>query len=338
MAQNILVIQTAFIGDAILTLPLIQELSSKYNNKIDVVCTPVSKEIFSSSPFVGECFVLDKKGAHKSLLATIKFAKALRKKKYHHIYSPHRSFRSSVIVFLLRKENSTGFDNSSFRFVYNNKIKYEKDYHEVYRNLSLLGDYDNGKWKILPLVNVTDKEKAEVRQFLKNTDVNKLKVTIAPGTVWETKRYPEKYYVEIIKFLLDNNYEVILIGGKNDVELCKSIEMQFNGKIFNSTGKFSVPQTIYLLKNSKLLISNDSAPTHMAMAADIPTLTIFCSTVPQFGFIPYNNKSSFVSYDNLECKPCGIHGQKKCPLKTFECGIKLVPDLVIDKIKQLLQI
>ena len=52
-----------------------------------------------------------------------------------------------------------------------------------------------------------------------------------------------------------------------------------------------------------------------------PVLTIYCSTVPEFGFYPYNKKSSYISFNDLNCKPCGIHGYEKCPIKSFDCGI-----------------
>jgi heptosyltransferase-2 len=72
------------------------------------------------------------------------------------------------------------------------------------------------------------------------------------------------------------------------------------------------------------------------MCADIPVLTIYCSTIPQFGFYPYNKKSDYISFDDLICKPCGIHGFSKCPLDTFDCAKLLVPNLVIEKAEKLL--
>jgi heptosyltransferase-2 len=72
------------------------------------------------------------------------------------------------------------------------------------------------------------------------------------------------------------------------------------------------------------------------MSADIPVLTLYCSTIPQFGFYPYNNKSSYLSYDDLKCKPCGIHGYDACPLSHFNCGKFLKPQLVIHEAKRLL--
>jgi heptosyltransferase-2 len=74
----------------------------------------------------------------------------------------------------------------------------------------------------------------------------------------------------------------------------------------------------------------------MGMCADIPVLTLYCSTSYEFGFYPYNRKSSYLSYDDLFCKPCGIHGYDKCPVRTFDCGYLLKPGIVISKIENML--
>lgn len=103
---------------------------------------------------------------------------------------------------------------------------------------------------------------------------------------------------------------------------------------FKSIWKFFFYRIHGITKHVKLLISNDSAPTHLGMCADIPVLTIFCSTVPGFGFYPYNEQSKTISFSNLDCKPCGIHGYRKCPIETFDCGYKLLPEMVIEKIKK----
>ena len=91
-----------------------------------------------------------------------------------------------------------------------------------------------------------------------------------------------------------------------------------------------------MMRNCDGLICNDSAPTHMGMCADISVLTLYCSTVPEFGFYPYNEKSTYLSLPDLECKPCGIHGHNECPIASFECGVKLSPDLVIKTLQELI--
>jgi len=138
--QKILVIQTAFIGDAILTLPLIQEIKKFFpNSKIDVLAIPKTQEIFTHSASVENVIVYDKHKADKSLLKFFQLVKRIRNKKYDFIFSPHRSFRSALIVFFSKAKETFGFSNSALPFVFKNIIKYNNS-HEVKRNLDLLMD------------------------------------------------------------------------------------------------------------------------------------------------------------------------------------------------------
>lgn len=86
-----------------------------------------------------------------------------------------------------------------------------------------------------------------------------------------------------------------------------------------------------------MLILNDNAPVQLGMCADIPVLTIYCSIVKNLGFYPYNDKSPCISYDDLYCNPCGIHGHDQCPVKTFDCGNKLLLETVISELKEYLR-
>lgn len=334
--EKILVIQTAFIGDAILTLPMIQSLYKKFNDcSVDVLAIPSTAELFYSSPFVNKVFVIDKKKEHKSLWSVIKIAKLISANNYTKIYSPHRSFRTALIVLFSKVKETFGFSNSSFRQVYKNIIEYRYDFHEVRRNLELAGnDTNNLDWEILPIITPTEEVKKKVEEILSKKEINNF-VAIAPGSIWATKRYPEEYFKKLISYIISGGETVILLGSKADIEICNSISNNIEN-VVNMAGELSLIESIELLNKAKLLICNDSAPTHLGMCADIPVITIYCSTVPEFGFYPYNKKSHSVGINNLSCKPCGIHGHSGCPLGHFNCGFNLLPENIYPLINKIL--
>ncbi len=339
--EKILVIQTAFIGDAILTLPMIQVLKKMFpESEIHVLCIPSAEEIFKASPFINEVKVLDKRNKHKSLLSLYSFSKKIREEKYTRIYSPHRSFRTALLVMLSGIRETYGFSNSSFNHVYKNLVEYRSEHHEVQRNMDLIKfNYSANEWKILPQLNISSDIKNKIDNYLKNWRTNYNFICIAPGSVWNTKVYPIEYFEDIIKFItINTNYNVLLIGGEKDEILCLNIASKFSERVYSAAGKFNIIESIEILKRAELLITNDSAPTHMAMCADTPAITLYCSTTSDFGFYPYNNKSSFLSYDDLFCKPCGIHGYVKCPINTFECGYNLKPGSIEKKLEEMLNV
>ncbi len=334
--NKILFIQTAFLGDAILSLPAVEVLKLKFPNSfLSVLCMPITREVFANSPFVDETIVFDKRNIHKSFFALLKFAKVIRNKNFDRIYSAHRSFRTSILVLLSEVMETFGFSNSSFSFVYKNLVEYNQHHHEVQRNVSLVSFPDEiENWRVLPKVKIDQKVKTKIEEILRDFQ-GKKKIVIAPGSIWTTKRYPSEKYSKIVKILDDLNFQIFLIGSNSDRELCESIKNK-KENIVNFAGDFSFIETVELMSNCDLLISNDSAPTHMGMCASIPVLTIYCSTVPDFGFYPYNEFSEHISLNGLSCKPCGIHGHQECPLDHFKCGNDLDEELIIAKALEIL--
>ncbi len=334
--KRILVLQTAFPGDAILTLPLIQKIYEKYGEpEIDVICIPASADIFTASPKVNSVLILDKKNTEKSLFSLLSFSKKIRENKYDILFSPHRSFRSGIISFLSYIPERISFDNASIKEAYTKVVKYRKDFHEVQRNLSLLNTEALSDFpEILPEIVANRECKAKIQDILGKIKSEEI-VIIAPGSVWETKKYPEEYFKTITGYLINKSKTVIAVGSLSDKELCSRLS-EDKKKYFNLAGELTIPETVELMRHVNLVICNDSSPAHMAVSANQKVLTIYCSTIKDFGFYPYTSKSSIISYNEIDCKPCGIHGHKKCPLGHFNCGKLLLPEKVLEKIEEIL--
>lgn len=336
-ADKIVVIQTAFIGDAVLTLPFLQRLREGCPKaRIDVVAQPLSAGIFSNSPAVDNVHILEKRGAHKSIKGLLKFAKMLRRENYELLFAPHRSLRTALLTLLTMVKETYGFANSSFPFAYKHTIPYLYGEHEVKRLLRFLEEDALAGEAGLPIIHFEKRVEEKTAEFIAANCAGKRLAAIAPGSVWETKKYPVAYYKELLRYLSDKGFTVLLIGSSSEKEYCEKIRAAVPGESINCSGLFSLVESIRLLHSTELLITNDSAPTHLGVCADIPVLTLYCSTVPEFGFYPYNRKSRCVSYDQLSCKPCGIHGYNKCPLGHFDCGMKLKPETVIQSIEEMM--
>jgi heptosyltransferase-2 len=333
MIEKILIVQTAFIGDAILTLPMIQKLKEINPDSIfDVVAIPSTKDIFAASPAVNKVFVLDKRGTHKSIFKMRKLAKELAFNDYSRLYSPHRSLRTSLLVMMTGIKNTYGFSNSELKYAYKHIIKYRPDKHEVQRNLDLIGfEYDDELWRISPII--TPEYSDTVKEIISGAGARKI-AAIAPGSIWATKKYPADYYLKIIQFLTSINCYIVLLGGADDYNECENIRSGLESSVCNAAGKLKFVESAALLENAFLLVCNDSAPAHLGQAANVNTLMLYCSTIPEFGFAPYLKGSEYISLNGLKCKPCGIHGHMRCPINTFECGVNLMPEMVISKLKE----
>lgn len=336
--KKIVVVQTAFIGDAVLTLPMLEVLAKNNPNAIiDVVTIPKTSEIFQASPFVNEVIVYDKRNTHKGFKALLSFARMLGNQGYSYIIAPHRSLRTSLLVLFSGIKESVGFNNSSFPIIYKHLVDYPYELHEVARNISLVSSDETKNYlSYLPKTLFSEETKKKIDGFLASLVSDRKIVAIAPGSVWESKRYPVEHFLSVARTLISKNYLILLIGSVVEFKLNEAIQKTAGNNCVNIAGRHSILETIYLLTKCNLLLTNDSAPTHFGMAADISVLTIYCSTVKDFGFFPYNGKSGTISLNDLPCKPCGIHGYEVCPLSHFNCGQKLLPEVVLAKIDTLL--
>jgi heptosyltransferase-2 len=215
-----------------------------------------------------------------------------------------------------------------------------KSDHDIQRNLALLkafADYDSLDLNFREIdLDISDNDKNFVESALIAKGLNKDKIiALAPGSIWETKKWKEKHFIRLADMLKNIDYIPVLIGSESDAGLCKRIANNSGG--YNFGGKFTLPQTIYFLSLIRLIVTNDSAPTHFAGLVNCPAVTLFGPTSPIFGFSPWSDKSVSLTPDNLKCHPCEIHGGKKCPVGTHECMENLLPTTVLDRITLLLK-
>jgi len=328
MEKRILVIQTAFIGDVILMLPLVKVLKENYQYcKIDFLCIPQTSNLLENNPNINDVIVYDKNGTDKGTKNLFKIIKTVRKGNYDIILTPHRSFRSAIISFFSNCKTTISFDKSSMSFLYTNRVEYEERSHEIIRNLKLLKPLGINETEIIkPDLYPGEKDKYVVDDFTKKYGISEEEkfISIAPGSVWNTKRFPEEKFVKLLDCFTGDKIKIILIGSESDHKLCESILSSSDNKnICNLAGELSLLQSAELIKRVKLLITNDSAPLHIANSVGTNVIAIFGATTPAFGFYPYGKSDVVYEINGLDCRPCAIHGGNKCPVKSFDCMIRI---------------
>lgn len=143
---------------------------------------------------------------------------------------------------------------------------------------------------------------------------------MAPASVWFTKQLPKEKWAELCR-KTDKDTVIYLLGGPTDVALCEEIARNSgHPDIRILAGQLSLLQSCALMEKAQMNYVNDSAPLHLASSVNAPVTAFFASTVPSFGFGPLSDNSSIAEVHGLDCKPCGLHGYKACPLGHFKCG------------------
>ncbi len=331
--KHIAVIQTAFLGDVALSLYLVKKLKDEQpETKISFVTTPSASPLVMCLPEVDNVISYDKKGLQSGFRGIKFIAEELKERKVDCILSLHRSFRTAFLSYFTKPVYSVSFNKSALSVLYKYRIKYKPHLHEIQRDLSLLDSFDNINNHILQIPDLKIEIEDESKEFIENK-LNEIGIKqgddiiiIAPGSIWETKRWEENYFAELCLLFKDKGYKTVLIGSKVDKEICSRIAI--SSQSYNLAGEASIPQTLYLMKLSKLTVTNDSAPTHFAGLMNCPVVTVYGPTSPQFGFAPSGRNSRIVENESLKCKPCSIHGSHKCPIGTHECMKELKPEIV----------
>ena len=107
--KKILIFHTAFIGDIVLSTPLVKNIKKLYpNSEITYVTTPAGRVVLSNNPYLKEVIAYDKRGKNKGFKGMLNLAKQLRNKKFDITYIPHRYLRSSLICFLAKIPSRIG--------------------------------------------------------------------------------------------------------------------------------------------------------------------------------------------------------------------------------------
>ncbi len=332
--KSVLVIQTAFIGDVVLTIPLLEAVKILWAEaQMDVVVRPPSHNLLETLPYLRHIWVYDKHGRDGGAGGFLRLAAQLRSEKYDLAMLPHRSLRSGLLARSAGIPLRIGFSRGGGKLLHSHRIPYPAAMHEIARNLQLLTPFGPIPQVDPPVVLPAEEDIAIVNEKLPEA-IQPL-FALAPGSVWFSKRWPEVYFAKLGRRLVAEGNFIMLIGGEDDQALGNRVRAAIGPNCINLCGELTLRQSVEVLRRCQLLVTNDSAPTHLGLAAGTSVLTLFGSTVPEFGFAPYGPKGKSVAIE-LYCRPCTNHGRPKCPEKHFRCMRELTPERVYEEIQKML--
>jgi len=330
--DRILIIQTASLGDVVLSTSLAETLHAQFPEcKIDFLLKKGFEGLFKDHPFINEILIWDK--SHHKYYNLLKIIQKVRSNQYDVVINVQRHFSSGLVTVLSGAGKRSGFTKNPLSFGFTHKsihlISHKgRNEHEIIRNHRLISDFT----KSVPLKPKLYPGKSD-EDFITPWNRGKF-ITVSPASLWFTKQYPIDKWIEFVNEV-DENIQIYLLGAPNDKALCENIIFQAKKtNIVSLAGKLSFLQSAALMKGAVMNFVNDSAPMHLASATNAPVTAIFCSTVPAFGFGPLSDDSAIVeSQSELSCKPCGLHGHATCPEKHFLCARSINTTQLLKRIK-----
>ncbi len=337
--KKALFLKTKNIGDSIILTSAISALPQNYGY-VDIVCLPESEPIFKMHPRVRNIFVMPRhlKGISK-VITYFMFYKQITSHSYDLLAHFSNDWRGALLQRLFPAKLSVGrkterrgrFWHQSFD-VLSEPLDDIRPIAE--QDVDLLRAVDLFKSKKAPpyLMQPSLKHKTKIRAWLNQQSIklNKNLVLIHAPSRWKFKELPITIWATVIDTLIQNKFEVVLCGSKDDLLTNEAIFTACTMKP-TITRNFSLMDTAAIYSMAQLVLTIDSMSTHLASATQTPVISIFGpSNEKNWG--PWSNKSKVIALTALDaptftCRPCGQDGCDGS--KISQCLIQMKPDLII---------
>jgi len=316
---KVLIWQTAFLGDVVLTTPLIKTLKKNFKDiSIGFVGRPFIRDLFKD-------FDIELIPFSKGFIESFKIREKI--KNYDIVISPHRSARTALILFFSGIKERIGFDKSELPFLYTKTVKHRWGIHEVDRNLELLKPLGIREFVRETELKISEKD---YKETLKKFNLEEKEyVVFSPFSNFRLKEWSIENWAKLINKM---SVPVVITGTREDEQKSKFLESLVKKRFINLTGKTSLRELMALLRGAKIVVANDSSPVHIANAFGVPAITIYTATSPVYGFYPLIGK--YVK-NPTPCSPCSPN-PKRCKRGTEECLNLPAPKIVLSSIEDFL--
>lgn len=350
--ERIAVWNTAFMGDAILTLPLLQSLRLRYPDAvIDYYVRGGLAPLFTAHPDISNVYSYDKRELEKGLGSIMRLGRTVAGRRYSIWLSPHTSLRSAFMARSSGAPLSVGYTRPVFnRFCYTHTLDRRfGEIEEIERILQLLQPLGPGPVSNWPEVVLPPEAHAVAETFFASLSPGPV-IGIHPGSVWATKHWVPEYFAELTVSALKSGAHVLVFAGKGrEEEIARNILATVRSRLAGDSAllktrlhdlaaKLSLAELGAYINRLGCYVANDSGPMHMAWSLGVPVATIFGPTVRRFGFTPRSEGSRIFEADWVACRPCSRHGPQKCPLKHHRCMTEVKPDVVWEGVKEIIGI
>ncbi|MCX5752296.1 MAG: glycosyltransferase family 9 protein [Candidatus Krumholzibacteria bacterium] len=333
---KICIIRLGSLGDLVLMVPLLSALRSGFPSKeIHLVCKEKYTGLFDGGGLI-DTIIPVRRGDFREIVA---LRSALSRAAYETIVDAHGVIRSNLLFHTLRAPRKLQIRKDEFRkglLIVGKTNLYRRITSQIERYAELaqrLGVEMREPYAELP-VPPRAARSAEAALGRAGRGGGPL-VAFAPGARWPTKRWPEERFARLIFAASARGCGTLLIGGAEDSATNAEVAGLSRSAPLNLTGALSIIESAAVLKRCGVLVTNDSAPLHLAEAVGTPVVAFFGPTVREFGYFPRLPASRALE-TALPCRPCSRNGKRACPYGTKECLASIEPSAALEALLEAL--
>ena len=333
--KQILVVGPSWVGDMVMAQSLFITLKQTYPNAdIDVLAPAWSEPILNRMPEVRATVTQPVGHGEFGLLARYRLGKQLRQKAYDVAVVLPRSFKSALIPFFARIPRRIGYKGEMRYGLINDIRVLDKNVltQTVQRFVALGVARDASLPPPIPEPRLkVDQDNQQRLLGALGLNLEKPVIGFMPGAEYgPAKRWPEGYFAGVADYLVNNGYQVWLLGSGKDQATAEKIQQTCQQPLTSLCGKTSLQDVADLMAVMQLAITNDSGLMHVAAAVGCPLIAIYGSSTP--AYTPPLTQQATVLYEGLACSPCF---ERECPLGHTQCLTLITVDKVIKAVQDM---
>lgn len=305
--------------------------------EVDVLTKPAFGEVFRGNPHVARVHSWEPRQGLSGE------ARKMRGAGYEWVIDLHGNLRTRLLRLLVRGPRWSRYRKGSLRrrlAVVLRRPGLLPGDHVVDRYLAALRPLGVPGRRRLPRLYPEAPDRARAEALLREAgwDGEGPLVALAPGARWATKRWPAARWEEVFARLSREGIGFpLLLGGPEDKGLCREVLSAAHGRGGELAGRTTLLETAAVLERCAALVTNDSAPLHLAVAVGTPVVALFGPTVRGFGFYPLGPDDTVIERE-LACRPCSLHGDDRCPLGHHRCLGEIPTGTVVETVRSAVQL
>ncbi|HEY5601610.1 MAG TPA: lipopolysaccharide heptosyltransferase II [Gammaproteobacteria bacterium] len=335
--KQILVVGPSWVGDMVMAQSLFITLQQTYPlAAIDVLAPAWSEPILKRMPEVRATITQSAGHGEFGLFARYRLGRELQQRSYDVAIVLPRSFKAALAPFFARIPTRIGY-KGEMRYGLINQIRTldKSVLTQTVQRFVALGVSENTPLPPAipePKLIVDHENQQRVLQQLGLT-LERPVVGLMPGAEYgPAKRWPEAHFAGIVDYLVEQGYQVWLLGSEKDRAVAETIEQLSKQPLTNLCGKTRLQDVVDVMAAMQLAITNDSGLMHIAAAVGCPLIAIYGSSTP--AYTPPLTQRAKVLYEGLSCSPCF---ERVCPLGHTQCLTSITVAKVIQAVQDMMR-
>jgi heptosyltransferase-2 len=323
---------TAFLGDAVLTLPLVHTLARGFPGaQIHFYVRAGLEGLFAAQPELARVHGFAKRGGQSGLTGAYALGRAAARERFDLWISAHTSLRSALVARWSSAPRRIGYSRPlANQYFYTHTVdRAFRRLDEVERLLRLAEPLELAPVSEPRLV-LPGPARERAAAFFAALGGEPV-LGIHPGSTWPTKQWPPEYFSRVLDMALAAGMRVALFAGPGEEPLARGVlagaaSPHKAERVADLSGALPLPDLAAHIGGLGCYLTGDSGPMHLAWVQGVPVTAIFGPTVRQLGFFPRGERSTVLEVD-LPCRPCSLHGPRACPQGHHRCMRDVTPEM-----------